>query len=322
MLAPLVFSSRYNTDLASFGIDKPFALDRAELVLAKLREELPDLVCHQPVALTDEEMLLVHTPRYLLSLADDETWRHIFELSDADYKPERASQPIHKIIEDIKLKSGGTRVAVDLAMKTGLAANLGGGYHHAFADRGRGYCSINDVAIAIKSVQKRALARNVLIVDLDFHQGDGTASIFKNDPTVFTLSVHSAEGWPDEKQISDLDVAILESETRFYLEKMKEGIDLAMVKFAPDLVLFIAGSDPYEKDVLPGTKFIRLSLDEIRERDRYVIDIFAKMGIPLAMVFAGGYGPDVWEVHYWATRRLLERSGLLGESAIDLDRTA
>jgi acetoin utilization deacetylase AcuC-like enzyme len=95
-----------------------------------------------------------------------------------------------------------------------------------------------------------------------------------------------------------------------------------MVKFAPDLVLFIAGSDPYEKDVLPGTKFIRLSLDEIRERDRYVIDIFAKMGIPLAMVFAGGYGPDVWEVHYWATRRLLERSGLLGESAIDLDRTA
>jgi acetoin utilization deacetylase AcuC-like enzyme len=319
MLAPLVFSERYNTDLASFGIDKPFALDRAELVLRKLREELPELVCHTPAPLTENEILSVHTLEYLHSLELDQTWQEIFELKPEDYRPETARLPLHKILEDIKLKAGGTKIAVDLALTNGLAANLGGGYHHAFAGRGRGFCSINDVAVAIKLALTSGRARQVMIVDLDFHQGDGTASIFKNEPRVFTLSVHSAEGWPENKQISSLDVPILESENRLYLEKTEAAIDEALRRFAPDLVLYVAGSDPYEKDVLPGTKFIRLSLDEIRRRDRYVIDIFAKMGIPLAMVFAGGYGPDVWEVHYWATRRLLERSGHIVESAINCD---
>jgi acetoin utilization deacetylase AcuC-like enzyme len=319
MLAPLVFSERYNTDLASFGIDKPFALDRAELVLRKLREELPGLVCHAPVPLTEDDILSVHTLEYLHSLGQDQTWQEIFELKPEDYRPDTARFPLHEILEDIKLKSGGTNIAIDLALTNGLAANLGGGYHHAFADRGRGFCSINDVAIGIRTALRSGRAKQVLIVDLDFHQGDGTASIFKDEPRVFTLSVHSAEGWPENKQISSLDVPILESENRLYLEKTEGAIDEALRRFAPDLVLYVAGSDPYEKDVLPGTKFIRLSLDEIRKRDRYVIDIFAKMGIPLAMVFAGGYGPDVWEVHYWATRRLLERSGHIVESATNCD---
>ena len=317
MLAPLVFSERYNTDLASFGIDKRFALDRAELVLRKLREELPELLWHQPQPLTDDEILTVHTGEYLRSLSRDETWLEIFELTGEDYRPENARLRLNEILADIRLKAGGTKIAVNLALAGGLAANLGGGYHHAFANRGRGFCSLNDIAIAIRTAQNEGRVHKVLVVDLDFHQGDGTALIFKNDPRVFTLSVHSAEGWPEQKQISDIDVPILESENRLYLEKTESAITEALRRFAPELVLYVAGSDPYEKDVLPGTKFIRLSLDEIRQRDQYVIDIFAKLGIPLAMVFAGGYGPDVWEVHYWATRRLLERSGFLVESAIN-----
>jgi acetoin utilization deacetylase AcuC-like enzyme len=307
MLVPLIFDPLYKTDLSSFGFDRPFALDRGELVLAELRKTWSDILVHSPTPLTEADILTVHTKKYLESLKQNETWLDLFELSSSEHTPEKATKELYEIIDDFKLKSGGTKLAVELACKHGLAANLGGGYHHAFPDRGRGYCSINDVAIAIKFALAKQLAQKVLIVDLDFHQGDGTALIFQNDPQVFTLSVHSAEGWPEEKQKSDLDVEIFQNEEHLYLEKTVGAIEKTLKLFSPDLVIFVAGSDPYEKDVLPGSKFIRLSLAEIRKRDEYVIDKFSILGIPLAMVFAGGYGPDVWEVHYFATRRLLER---------------
>ncbi len=314
MQAPLVFDPRYKTDLRSFGFDKPFALDRGELVLSELRKTWPHLVVHKPVPLTDEDILTVHSPEYLLSLQENQTWLDLFELTEADCNWQSGTRSMFHILDDFKLKSGGTKLAVELALETGHAANLGGGYHHAFADRGRGFCSINDIAIAITAALKSGKARKVLIVDLDFHQGDGTARIFRNNESVFTLSVHSEVGWPEEKQKSDLDVPIFENEEHLYLEKTARAIDQALKIFSPDLVLFVAGSDPYEKDVLPGTAFIRLSLEEMRKRDEYVIDKFSILGIPLAMVFAGGYGPDVWEVHYLATRRLLERSVFLAGS--------
>lgn len=316
MIAPLFYSPKYKTDLARFGVDKPFALDRGELVLQRLNAEAAargaeKIEYRLPESITDADVRLVHTEEYLETLKDTATWLDIFEFKGNEYIPEKATEPLPNLIEDLRLKSGGTLAASILSLETGLAASLGGGYHHAFADRGRGYCVINDVAIAIRSVQKSKLAKKVLIVDLDFHQGDGTARIFQNDDSVFTFSVHSDEGWPDEKQKSDLDVPVKESETERYQELMESGVNEALRRFAPDMVLFIAGSDPYEKDVLPGTKFIKLSLQAMKERDFYVIDTFAGKGIPLAMVFAGGYGPDVWEVHYWATRRLLERAGII-----------
>jgi acetoin utilization deacetylase AcuC-like enzyme len=320
MLAPLVFDPLYKTDLSSFGFQRPFALDRGELVLAKLREQWPDLNVHRPTPLTDADILTVHSQGYLRSLRLSSTWLDLFELKPEEFDQTRATRELPEILHDFKLKSGGTKLAVDLALKCGLAANLGGGYHHAFPDRGRGYCAINDIAIAIRAALKNQRARKVLIVDLDFHQGDGTAIIFQKNPDVFTLSVHSSQGWPEEKQQSDLDVPIFENEEHLYLEKTVEAIDNVLRIFSPDLVLFIAGSDPYEKDVLPGSRFIRLSLEQITKRDAYVIDKFSILGIPLTMVFAGGYGPDVWEVHYWATRRLLERSDLLAGSKPDHTR--
>lgn len=314
MRSPLVFDPLYKTDLRSFGLDRPFALDRGELVLAKLQEEWPDLTALKPVPITDQDILTVHTSEYLESLRQNETWLDLFELTPADCDLTVASRQLHELLDDFKLKSGGTKLAVELALEFGHGANLGGGYHHAFPDRGRGYCAINDIAIAITSAVQKGLARKVLVVDVDFHQGDGTALIFRDNADVFTLSVHSQVGWPEEKQASDLDVPVYEREEHLYLEKLSDAVDLALKKFTPDLVLFVAGSDPYEKDVLPGTTFIRLSLEQLRWCDEYVIDKFSILGIPLSMVFAGGYGPHVWEVHYWATRRLLERSVFLAGS--------
>jgi acetoin utilization deacetylase AcuC-like enzyme len=307
----LVFSPQYKTPLSDFGFNKPFALDRGEMVLKQLEDDLGFAVPYlEPQPIGDEEILLVHTREYLETLKIPKTWIDLFEFKESEYFPERAKRPLPDILNDFKLKSGGTLLAAQLSLELGLAANLGAGYHHAFPDQGRGYCSINDIAITIKFLQKQRLIKKAMIVDLDFHQGDGTAKVFQDDPSVFTFSVHSEEGWPEIKQKSDLDIPIKHSEKDQYLEKTTSGLRKALSIFAPDMVIYVAGSDPYEKDVLPGTSFFRLPLSVMKERDELVIDTFADKGIPLSSVFAGGYGPDVWEVHYLSTRRLLERSGL------------
>lgn len=305
----LVHAPEYNTDLAKFGIDKPFALDRGDLVLKQLaidfNQNIPIL---RPEPISDEQILLVHTSEYLNQLSRTETWMNIFEFKPEEFNANTASKPLPELLDDIRLKCGGTRLACEVALEIGMAANLGGGYHHAYPDHGSGFCVLHDIAIAIKDLKRKRLIERVLIVDLDFHQGDGTAVIFKDDPAVFTLSVHSKEGWPDEKQVSSLDVEIAEHETGDYLERTKEAVLQTLETFSPDLVVFVAGSDPYEKDVLPGTRFIKLSLETLLERDKFVIDTMADRQIPLAMVFSGGYGPDVWEVHYGAVKHLLIRS--------------
>jgi acetoin utilization deacetylase AcuC-like enzyme len=312
MRSPLVYSPRYNTSLSQFGIDKPFALDRGQSVLERLSEEFgEDFPYELPAPVELDDVLLVHTERYLKSLSDPNVWIEIMEFKGAEYRPEEATRPLNELIDDILLKCGGTLLAAEIALEQGLSANLGGGYHHAFPDCGRGFCVLHDIAIAARSLQKRNLCKSIMIVDLDFHQGDGTALVFSGDPSVYTLSVHSEEGWPEEKQRSDLDVSIRSDETHLYLEKAKQSLLKALDEFEPELCIYVAGSDPYELDVLPGTSFIKLDLEQMRARDEFVIDTFADRKIPLTSVFAGGYGPDVWHVHYWATRHMLVRAGAL-----------
>lgn len=312
----LIYSPRYNTDLASFGIDKPFALDRGQRVLDALASEYGELVaCVHPDPISDEDVLRVHTSEYLATLSNPDTWLEIMEFKSTEYFPDRAKYPLNELLHDIKLKCGGTLRAAELALQHGLAANLGGGYHHAFPDRGRGYCVLHDIAIAIRALQNSRKIQRAMVVDLDFHQGDGTAVVFAGDRSVYTLSVHSQEGWPDEKQESSLDVAILESETGEYLPRTRAAIETALQEFKPDMVIYVAGSDPYELDVLPGTRFMKLTLEQLEERDRFVIDTFATRQIPLAMVFAGGYGPHVWEVHFRCVRHLLRRAAGIGIGA-------
>ena len=306
----LVYSPKYNTDLAEFGVDKPFALDRGHCVLAALARDLGEPVSYSsPDPVSTSDMLLVHTPEYLDSLNKPEVWKELFEFTPEEYDPRQAVRPLNELLDDIRLKCGGTLLAAERALDHGLAANLGGGYHHAFPDRGRGFCSIHDIAVAIQSLKKRERIKTALVVDLDFHQGDGTAVIFGDDDNVFTLSVHSEEGWPEDKQQSTLDIPIRTNETHLYQQRMEDAVHQALASLTPDLVIYVAGSDPYELDALPGTKFLKLTLPQMQARDRFVIDTFADRHIPLAMVFAGGYGPHVWEVHYFAVKHLLERAG-------------
>ncbi len=309
----LVYSPMYNTNLKDFGVDKPFALDRGKLVLDKLKQVYhKDFEFLEPEPLKLSDIELVHTPEYLMSLHKDEkTWLNIFELKDYEYNPDTAIKPLTDLFNDLSLKSGGTLLASQLALEYGLAANLGGGYHHAFANRGRGFCVLNDIAIAIKVLQVDQKINKAMIIDLDFHQGDGTALIFKDDNSVFTLSVHSQEGWPEFKQRSNIDVPVFKGEENLYLSKTQNAVNHALKIFSPDLIVFVAGSDPYEKDILPGTRFLKLNLEQLAQRDSFVIDTCSQLTIPLVMVFAGGYGPYVWEVHYNAVKAMLAKTGLL-----------
>ena len=305
----LVFCPEYQTDLSKYGIQKEFALDRGVKLLKKLKQDYKqDIFCSKPEKISMEDIQLVHHPEYIKSLSDPKTWLSIFEFKVSEYSPDKAQKPLQEIFEDFRIKSGGTLLAARKALKHGLTANLGGGYHHAMPARGQGFCAINDIAIAIKVLKKENLIKKALIVDLDFHQGDGTALAFADDHDVFTLSVHSQEGWPDEKQKSNLDVEIEENQEHLYLKKTEDALATALSITDPDLTIFVAGSDPYEKDVLPGSKYIKLSLEQMIARDKLVIDTFFERQIPLAMVFAGGYGPHVWEVHYHAVKHLLAKT--------------
>ena len=309
----LVYSPRYNTNLVDYGIDKPFALDRGQLVLGQLAKEFGKTLDYvEPVELLPSQLNLVHSEDYLIRLhKSEQEWIKIFELKANEYNPHNATMPLMDLFHDISLKAGGTLLASQLALEYGLAANLGGGYHHAFANCGRGFCVLNDIAIAIKVLQADQKINKAMIIDLDFHQGDGTALIFKDDNSVFTLSVHSQEGWPEFKQRSNIDVPIFTGEENLYLSKTQNAINHALKIFIPDLIVFVAGSDPYEKDVLPGTRFLKLSLEQLAQRDSFVIDTATKLAIPLVMVFAGGYGPYVWEVHYNAVKEMLAKTGFL-----------
>lgn len=303
----LVYSNKYNTDLSLFGLSKPFALDRGQMVLDKLEKDTGKPVVYQePPLISFADLELVHSKNYLESLANVPVWEEIFELTDQDYNKANAKHPLNELLDDIRLKCGGTKLACELALKYRLAANLGGGYHHTFPDRGRGFCVLHDIAVAIRSLQKRKLVDKVMVVDTDFHQGDGTALMFKNDPTVFTFSIHSQEGWPEEKQQSSLDIPVFQGEEALYQDKLETGLKQALATFTPDFVVYVAGSDPYELDVLPGTRFLNLSLGQLDKRDKFVISHFHKLNIPLAMVFAGGYGKHVWQVHYQAVKHLLD----------------
>lgn len=305
----LVFCPEYQTDLAQYGIKKEFALDRGIKLLRQLEKDFgQEIVCLRPEKISLSNIELVHSLEYLQSLSDPKTWLSIFEFKETEYFADEAQKPLPEIFEDFRIKSGGTLLAARQALNYSLSANLGGGYHHAMPARGQGFCAINDIAIAIRVLQKEKLINKALVVDLDFHQGDGTALSFADDPNVFTLSVHSKEGWPDDKQTSSLDVEIKENQEHLYLQKTEEAIATALSKITPDLVIYVAGSDPYEKDVLPGSKYIKLSLEQMITRDKMVIDTFSNQQIPLAMVFAGGYGPHVWEVHYHAVKHMLTKT--------------
>ncbi len=186
---------------------------------------------------------------------------------------------------------GGTILTAKLALNQGLACNTAGGTHHAFPDYGSGFCIFNDIAIATRLLKAQNLLKTILVVDLDVHQGDGTAWIFRNDPTVFTFSMHCAVNFPSRKQISDLDIPLNEgTEDDEYLRQLANHLPGLVTQIEPDLVLYDAGVDPHRNDRLGK---LALTDEGLYRRDKYVLETCAQAGYPVACVIGGGYGKDM-----------------------------
>ncbi|XP_039276863.1 uncharacterized protein SYNPCC7002_A1628 [Nilaparvata lugens] len=189
---------------------------------------------------------------------------------------------------------GGTVLASLVSLQRGMACSTAGGTHHAFPDRGAGFCLLNDLAVAAKYLLDHRLAANILIVDLDVHQGDGTANIFKNNKNVFTFSIHSRKNFPFRKEQSDLDIALEDGvEDDEFLNILQDNLNHILCTFRPDFVLYDAGVDPHKNDLLGK---LNISDSGLMKRDLFVLSEIAKKGIPIASVIGGGYSDSIDEL--------------------------
>lgn len=242
----------------------------------------PADLCEAPAAAWDE-IRLVHDPVYVEAVANGTVEPQTQRRIGFPWSPQ--------MVERSRRSVGATIAAARTAIDEGVAANLAGGTHHAFADRGEGYCVFNDVAVAARVLQRDHLAHRVAIVDLDVHQGNGTAAIFAQDETVFTFSMHGAQNFPFRKETSDLDVALPDgTQDDEYLRLLGEHLDEVWRRHRPDFVFYLAGADPFEGDRLGRLK---LTIDGLRRRDDIVFGACAEAAIPVAVTMSGGYAPDI-----------------------------
>ncbi len=273
----VVYHDGYDLNLG----DHVFPSQKYRLVKEKLvadgvvsREEIV-----APSLAEDDDLALVHD------------WRWIRRLRTGTLSYEEVSRlelPYSRqMVRAFRLAAGGTILAGRLALRDGIGFNLSGGFHHAFRDHGEGFCAINDVAVAIRRMQRAGRIERAMIVDCDVHQGNGTAVLFAKDRKVFTLSIHQSNNYPLEKPPSDIDINLADQTgDEEYLEQLRTYYLPALRGFRPSLVVYLAGADPYYQDQLGG---LALTMGGLRQRDRFVMESALRAGVPVAVTLAGGY---------------------------------
>jgi len=194
-----------------------------------------------------------------------------------------------EMVDAVWLATGGTILAARNALRDRIGFNIGGGFHHAFADHGEGFCPINDVAIAIRALRHVGKIERALVVDCDVHHGNGTAAIFAGDRSVLTLSLHQFNNYPAEKPPSTIDIHLRDGvDDEEYLNRLRGALKVVM-GFAPNIVFYLAGADPYAEDQLGG---LSLTMEGLERRDRLVFETALAASVPVAVVLAGGYARD------------------------------
>ncbi len=236
-----------------------------------------------PHSASVEDVLLVHTSKYIKKLRAGKLSHSEVMSLELPYSLE--------LFEFALMYVGGTIVAAEQALKEGLAVHIGGGFHHAFADHGEGFCILNDVAVAVEKLKKEGKVDKVMVVDVDVHQGNGTAAILSKKDYVFTFSIHQMDIYPAEKPRSRLDVGLWTGDgDEKYLSALNAHFPRLYEEFHPDLVVYLAGADPFEKDKLGSLK---LTKEGLMERGRLIIGEARRRKIPLVVLLAGGYAHDV-----------------------------
>lgn len=260
-----------------------FPMQKYRLVREGALRAVSSLKVQEAPAATDGVLALAHHPDYIHRVSSGLLAPAEQRAIGFPWSPQ--------MVERSRRSAGATIAACRAAFTSGVAANLAGGTHHACADRGEGFCVFNDSAVAARLMQAERRARRVAIVDLDVHQGNGTASILARDDSVFTLSLHAENNFPFSKERSDLDVAFGDGTgDQEYLDALDRALSEMFGRFVPELIIYLAGADPHEGDRLGKLK---LSMDGLAERDRMVFDQAKQRGIPVALTMAGGYGKNI-----------------------------
>jgi acetoin utilization deacetylase AcuC-like enzyme len=323
----ILHDEKNNLGLADFGILIPVTDTRASKTFDALRSHprIKDTIArwHRRPAgeiLTEADLIRVHSPAYVARLfsgseALEKELIRTYELVDDNgrfnrYDPTSATRPLAKLFDRILLRAAGTVQCGRIALATGFCFYFGGGMHHALADRGSGFCPVNDIVIAIRKLQAEGKITSAWVIDTDVHKGDGTAALTANDDSIRTLSIHMAHGWPldgsptDENGRlrpsfvpSDIDIPVASGEENRYIARLVEGLNRLQRFPTPDLAVVVYGADPYEKDALASTRELNLSLEQMKARDLAVYRFLQERDIPMAYLMAGGYGPDAWEVY-------------------------
>jgi acetoin utilization deacetylase AcuC-like enzyme len=232
----------------------------------------------EPGLASDEDILRVH----------DSGWVHRLKTGTLTPTEVLALEIPYseQMVDGFWLATGGTLQAARNALRDRIGINIGGGFHHAHAGHGEGFCAIHDVAIAIRALQHEGVIERAMVVDLDVHHGNGTASIFAGDTSVLTLSMHQFNNYPSVKPPSTIDIHLRDGvEDAEYLDRLRSALSVAM-SFAPNLIVYIAGADPYREDQLGGLK---LTMEGLKQRDRFVFETALAHNVPVAVTLAGGY---------------------------------
>jgi acetoin utilization deacetylase AcuC-like enzyme len=304
----ILYHKDFGPFFKKFGVSNLIDDDRAKIIYQKIKRVIPRKFIHQKVtsvkSLKRSDLLLAHDARYVDQLMGAECLPLIEECFEVEYffKPLGV---VKKIIPHLLKHASGTKFAMQLALKEGFCFYLGGGMHHAMSFTGRGYCLVNDVVIGIKSLQKKRKIKNIWVIDIDAHKGDGTAQITKNDKSIITLSIHMRDAWPLDgaknslsHTPSNIDIPIARGEEEIYLKKLAQGLlKLESTWRRPDLAVVIAGSDPYIKDGLPSSQDLKLSKKQMLDRDKLVYHFLKKQNIPQCYVIGGGYGKYSAEIY-------------------------
>ncbi len=321
----IIYDEHHRFSLYEFGIQIPVRNSRATRTFENLKthpilgERFKDwFIAKESRRLDRSDLERAHDPEYVAKLFSDALEEEIvktFELIDARgehyrYTPQTAKLPLSKLFDRILDRVSGTWQCCKVALERGFCFYFGGGMHHAQFDFGNGFCILNDIVIAARKLQADGDARTVWVIDVDAHKGDGTAALTAGDDSIITLSAHMAQGWPLDGAPrdsdgnlnpsfipSDIDIPVHTGQDHQYVDLLKEGLAELDRHPRADIAIVLAGADPYEKDELPSTSHLKLTLEQLFERDKLIYQFLKDRKIPGAYLMAGGYGDSSWQVY-------------------------
>jgi acetoin utilization deacetylase AcuC-like enzyme len=277
----IVYHERYDLNLGPHVFPSQKFRLIYEMLLRENIATKNDFLIPNPAS--DEDILRVHTADWVRKLKTGTLTASDVMKLEVPYSPE--------LVEAVRLAAGGTILAGQSALRDGFGSNLSGGFHHAYPGHGEGFCAIHDVAVAIRKLQADGPVKKAMVVDTDVHHGNGTAAIFRNDATVFTISIHQENNYPAHKPPSSIDLNLDDrADDSEYLGALIPAIQKAFDEFQPEILFYVGGADPYCEDQLGG---LSLTKEGLKERDRKVFEEARCRRIPVATVLAGGYARRV-----------------------------